>query len=113
MLQDEQYLQGFGLRQGRFDIAVTGLGLIVEVKVMRSTNEINKLESEIAADLALYFKDGNPFRAMIVYIYDDRDKPKPENYPAIRDAFKRRSERIVDVVIVQRPSMIPNRKERK
>lgn len=112
-LEDEQYLQGFGLRQGRFDFAVTSLGLIVEVKVMRNTNDINKLESEIADDLALYFKDGNPFRTMIVYIYDDRDKPEPENYPAIRDAFKRRSERIVDVVIVQRPSMIPDRKERK
>ena len=112
-LEDEQYLQGFGLRQGRFDFAVTSLGLIVEVKVMRNTNDIKKLESEIADDLALYFKDGNPFRTMIVYIYDDRDKPEPENYPAIRDAFKRRSEHIVDVVIVQRPSMIPDRKERK
>jgi len=112
-LEDEQYLQGFGLRQGRFDFAVTGLGLIVEVKVMRNARDINKLESEIADDLALYFKDGNPFRTMIVYIYDDRDKPEPENYPAIRDAFKRRSNRIVEVVIVQRPSMIPNRKERK
>ncbi|MEX2487994.1 MAG: hypothetical protein WD356_00545 [Pseudomonadales bacterium] len=112
-LEDEQYLQGFGLRQGRFDFAVTGLGLIVEVKVMRNTSDIKKLESEIADDLALYFQDGNPFRTMIVYIYDDRDKPEPEKYPAIRDAFKRRSERIVDVVIVQRPSMIPNRMERK
>jgi hypothetical protein len=112
-LEDEQYLQGFGLRQGRFDFAVTSLGLIVEVKVMRNTNDINKLESEIADDLALYFKDDNPFRTMIVYIYDDRDKPEPENYPAIRDALKRRNARIIDVVIVQRPSMIPDRARRK
>ena len=111
-LEDEQYLQGFGLRQGRFDFAISNLGLIVEVKVMRTSNDINEVESEIADDLALYFKEGNPFKSMIVYIYDDRDKPEPEKYPAIRDALKRRNERIVDVIIVQRPSMIPNRPDR-
>lgn len=111
-LEDEQYLQGFGLRQGRFDFAVTSLGLIVEVKVIRSASDVNKLESEIADDLSLYFKEGNPFKTIIVYIYDDRDRPEPERYPAIRDALKRRSGRIVDVVIVQRPSMIPPRGER-
>lgn len=111
-LEDEQYLQGFGLRQGRFDFAITSLGLIVEVKVVRATRDVNKLEAEIADDLALYFKDDNPFKTMIVYIYDDRDKPKPEGYAAIRDALKRRSDRIVDVVIVQRPSMVPNRGNR-
>ena len=111
-LEDEQYLQGFGLRQGRFDFAITSLGLIVEVKVMRMSSDVNALEAEIADDLARYFKEGNPFKTMIVYIYDDRDKPEPEKYPAIRDALKRRSDRIVDVVIVRRPSMIPNRNDR-
>lgn len=111
-LEDEQYLQGFGLRQGRFDFAITSLGLIVEVKVMRKSSDVNTLEAEIADDLALYFKDGNPFKTMIVYIYDDRDKPEPEKYPVIRNALKRRSDRIVDVVVVQRPSMIPGRENR-
>jgi hypothetical protein len=111
-LEDEQYLQGFGLRQGRFDFAITSLGLIVEVKVVRMSSDVHALEAEIADDLALYFKEGNPFKTMIVYIYDDRDKPEPEKYPAIRDALKRRSNRIVNVVIVQRPSMIPNRNDR-
>lgn len=111
-LEDEQYLQGFGLRQGRFDFAITSLGLIVEVKVLRSSADINNLEGQIADDLSLYFKAGNPFESMIIYIYDDRDSPEPEKYPAIGDALKRRSERIVDVVIVQRPSMIPERGER-
>ncbi|MCY4558685.1 MAG: hypothetical protein OXF79_20380 [Chloroflexi bacterium] len=111
-LEDEQYLQGFGLRQGRFDFAITSVGLIVEVKVIRTTADIDSIEAEIADDLALYFKPGNPFRTMIVYIYDDRDVPEPERYPAIRDALRRRSDRIVDVVVVQRPSMIPNRSDR-
>ena len=111
-LEDEQYLQGFGLRQGRFDFAITSVGLIVEVKVMRTTGDIDSIEVEIADDLALYFKPGNPFSTMIVYIYDDRDLPEPERYPAIRDALRRRSDRIVDVVIVQGPSMIPDRNDR-
>ena len=112
LLQDEQYLQGFGLRQGRFDFAIPNIGLIIEVKVLRTSRDVNSIEAAINDDLALYFKDGNPFRTMIVYIYDDRDKPEPEKYPAIRDALKRRSNRIVDVVIVRRPSMIPNRDQR-
>jgi REase_DpnII-MboI len=112
-LQDEQYLQGFGLRQGRFDFAITNLGLIVEVKVIRTSSHVNDLEAQIADDLSLYFKEGNPFKSMVVYIYDDRDKPEPEKYPAIRDALKRRSDRIVDVVIVQRPIMIPDRSRRR
>ena len=111
-LEDEQYLQGFGLRQGRFDFAIRSLGLIVEVKMMRIANDINGIEAEIEDDLALYFKEGNPFKRMIVYIYDDRDRPEPERYPAIRDALKRRSDRIVDAVVVRRPSMIPDRGDR-
>ena len=108
-LEDEQYLQGFGLRQGRFDFAVTSLGLIVEVKVMRTASSVADIEAEIADDLALYFNRENPFKALIVYIYDDNDAPQPERYPTIRDSLKRRDERIIDVVVVQRPSMIPDR----
>jgi hypothetical protein len=111
-VQDEQYLQGFGLRQGRFDFAIKNLGLIVEVKVIREPRDVNDLEAQIADDLSLYFKEANPFESMVVYIYDDRDRPEPEKYPAIRDALKRRSDRIVDVVIVRRPSMIPDRTQR-
>ena len=80
--------------------------------MMRIANDINGIEAEIEDDLALYFKEGNPFKRMIVYIYDDRDRPEPERYPAIRDALKRRSDRIVDAVVVRRPSMIPDRGDR-
>lgn len=111
-LEDEQYLSGYGLRQGRFDFAITSLRLIVEVKVLRTTADIKELEAQIADDLSLYFKPLNPFDSMIAYIYDDRDTPEPENYPAIRDAIRRRSTRIVDVIIIRRPSMIPGRASR-
>jgi hypothetical protein len=79
------------------------------VKVIRTAFDVNDLEAQIADDLGLYFKPTNPFDTMVVCVYDERDTPEPEKYPAIRDALKRRSERIVDVVVVQRPSMIPDR----
>ncbi|MXX33428.1 MAG: hypothetical protein F4107_13980 [Gemmatimonadetes bacterium] len=47
-LEDEQYLRGFGLRQGRFDFAITSLGLIVEVKVLRRPGDIETIEAEVA-----------------------------------------------------------------
>jgi hypothetical protein len=111
-LQDEQYLRGFGLRQGRFDFAITSLRLIVEVKILRTSADINDLEAQIADDLSLYFKDSNPFDSMIVYVYDDRDVREPERYTAICDALKRRSDRIINVIIIERPSMIPGRANR-
>jgi hypothetical protein len=61
----------------------------VEVKVVRTSNEIYDLEAQIADDLSLYFKKENAFESMVVYIYDDRDKPEPEKYPGIQDALKR------------------------
>ena len=111
-LRDEEYLEGFGLRQGRFDFAITSLGLIVEVKMLRDSGDLKRIEAEIADDLALYFKEGNPFREMIVYIYDDRDKPEPEKVSMIRNSLRRRSDRIANVIVVQRPSIIPNRNQR-
>ena len=111
-LQDEQYLQGFGLRQGRFDFAITSLRLIVEVKILRDSSGIREIEAQIEDDLAIYFKSPALFDTMIVYIYDDRDTPEPEKYAAITDALRARSERIVDVVFIQRPSMIPDRSNR-
>lgn len=49
---------------------------------------------------------------MIVYIYYNWDKPEREKYPTMPDALKRLSNRIVDIVIVRRPIMIPGKNER-
>ncbi len=65
-LEDEQYILGFGLRPGRFDFAITSLRLIVEVKVLRTSGDLNDLEAQIADDLSLYFREPNPFQ------FDDR-----------------------------------------
>ena len=111
-LEDEQYLRGLGLRQGRFDFAIPSLRLIVEVKVVRNRGDLNALEAQIADDLSLYFEPEGRFSHMVVYVYDDSDTPRPESYATVRGALMRRDSRIVDVVVIQRPSMIPNRTDR-
>ncbi len=109
---EEQFLQGFGFTQPRLDLAINDLSLIIEVKFARTPADYKKFEGEIAADLGLYFGDQSPFEDIIVYVYDDCDNPKPERYDAFRDALMQRDARMVDVIIVRRPSMIPNRRGR-
>jgi len=43
--------------------------------MIRESDDVRKLEAEIAEDLALYFRESNPLDSMIIYIYDDRDTP--------------------------------------
>ena len=57
-LEDEQYLQGFGLRQPRFDFAITNLGLIVEVKVIRTYSDVKKNRKRDRGRLGVVFQRG-------------------------------------------------------
>jgi len=111
-LVDEKYLPDFGQVQPRFDLGITKLKLIIEVKVLRTRSDFAAIEEQVAGDLGLYFKELERFDRMVVYVYDDCDNPSPENYEALRNALMSR-ERIEEVVIVRRPSMIPNRNQRK
>jgi len=108
-LRDEQYLLGFGLKQPRYDLAVLSLETIVEVKFARNPDDFEKIEEEIAGDLGIYFADPHRLRRMVVYVYDDSDDAAPERYALLRNALRARDDRIHDVVVVRRPSMIPNR----
>lgn len=111
-LVDEKFLPNYGLREGRFDFGIVSLKLIVEVKVIRNFSEAKKLDAEILDDCGIYFNEGSPFDKMIVYIYDDMDKQEPEKYPIIKDTLIRLSPRVKDVVLVRRPSIIPDRNNR-
>lgn len=112
-LRDEQYLPGFGLKQPRYDFGIVNLRLIIEVKVIRSESDFKKVEEEITGDLGLYFSDPGRFNQLIAYIYDDSDAHHPERYESLRNALRLRDERVIDVVIVRRPGMMPSRKDRK
>ena len=108
-LLDEQYLPGYGLKQPRYDFGVTGLKLIIEVKIVRNRSDFARIEEEIAGDLGLYFSDPARFDRMVAYIYDDCDGHHPELYDTLRNALMSRDGRVVGVVVVRRPGMVPNR----
>lgn len=111
-LYDEQYLPGFGQKQPRFDFGLANLKTIVEVKIARTHRDFPKIEEEVAGDLGLYFSEPERYDRMVVYVYDDSDRPHPEQYDTLRSALAQRDRRIVDVIIVQRPGKIPNRNAR-
>jgi hypothetical protein len=111
-LVDEQYLPGYGLKQARFDFGLTSLKTIVEVKIARRAGDFSKIEEEVAGDLGLYFSQPERFDRMVVYIYDDSDRPHAEHYDTLRSALKQRDTRIVEVIVVLRPGKLPNRNSR-
>lgn len=110
-LVDEVYLQNWGNVQPRADLGILKLKLIIEIKIAREPSDFRELEEQIAGDTGLYFKDPTQFDRMIAFIYDDCDKHEPERYDSLKNALKKR-EQIEDVIIIRRPSMIPDRKER-
>ena len=111
MLVDETYLPNWGNVQPRADLGITNLKLIIEVKIARQPGDFADIEEQVAGDIGLYFKDISLFNRMLVFIYDDCDKHYPEKYESLRKALKQRPQ-IEDVIIVRRPSMLPNRNAR-
>lgn len=110
-LVDEEYLPSLGNVQPRADLGIVKLKLIIEVKHARNPAFFRDIEEQVAGDIGLYFVDTSRFDRMIVFVYDDSDTPQPERYGALRNALIGRKE-IEDVIIVQRPSMIPRRGNR-
>jgi hypothetical protein len=107
-LVDEQHLPGWGGVQPRCDVGILSLRTIIEVKLVRSPADFRAVEEGIAADAALYFREAGRFERLVVVVYDDSDRPQPERYATLVAALKQR-EHVADVVIVRRPSMMPDR----
>jgi len=112
-LVDETYLPSWGFVQPRVDLGIQKLKLIIEAKIAREPGDFAKFEGQIGEDIGLYFKDTALYDRLVVFVYDDCDRPEPENHDGFRNALlSRGAGRIEDVVIVRRPSMIPNRNSR-
>jgi hypothetical protein len=110
-LVDESYLPNWGFTEPRLDLGIESLGVIIEAKIARSSSDFNKIEGEIHADLGLYFKEPSKFDRVIVVVYDDCDKHVPEKIDGLKNALMKR-DRIEGVVVVRRPSVMPNRNSR-
>lgn len=111
-LMDEEFVSSWGNLKPRIDLAIPSLGLIVEVKFIRSVGDFKDVEEQVAGDLGIYFKDSVKYHEMIVFIYDDSDMHAPEKYDSLKNALCQR-DRIADVVFARRPSMLPSRSSRR
>lgn len=110
-LVDEFYVEDWGNKKPRVDLGITSLKLIIEVKIARSPRDFTEIEEQVAGDAGLYFKNTTRFNRMVVFVYDDCDEYHPEKYDGLRNVLIQR-ETIEDVVIVRRPSKLPNQKSR-
>lgn len=111
-LIEEEYLPSYGLKQSKADFGILSLKLLIEVKYLRAPGDLKKTEDEIGGDLGSYFQATDRFNRLVVYVYDDRDEPEREKNDLLRQALLARDDRIVDVIFVRRPSLIPDRDSR-
>ena len=77
--------------------------------VIRIVPAASAIEAEVREDCGHYFEELNKWERMVVYVYDDADRSEPERWYSLRDALMRFDRRIVEVLIVQRPSCLPPR----
>lgn len=79
--------------------------------MLRTPGDFREVEERVAGDIGRSFKERARFEQMVVVVYDDCDQPQPERYATLTAALTPR-DRVADVVIVRRPSMIPDRQGR-
>lgn len=111
-LVDEHYLPHWGHVQPRCDLGIVSLRTIIEVKIVRTAPDLRAIEEQVAGDTGLYFREPGRFDRLVVFVYDDSDRPRPERYAGLVAALTHR-ERVADVVIIRRPSMIPDQQARR
>lgn len=72
-LEDEENLKSVGPKRPRGDLCIPSLGLVIEVKYMRSSTQAGqaKLIDELAADVTLYCSTGSGYTRIIPVIWDD------------------------------------------
>jgi hypothetical protein len=101
-LDDEEYLKSLGQKKPRADFAIPSLDLIIEVKFMRQGTQsaIAKVIEEVAADATLYLREDTPYKAMIVFIWDD--SRSNDQHQELKNAINGMS-KVQGTVIVSRP----------
>jgi hypothetical protein len=101
---DEQTLPKVGHSSFRPDFAIPRLGVLVEVKFVRTVAAFKSIEREVMEDSVGYFVDAPAYRDLVVFIYDDSNSP--EHHQQTKDALSW-APNVRGVVIVSRPGMLP------
>lgn len=99
-LKEEEYTPSVGPMHPRADLGIPSLGVIIEVKFMRSTHTPQKMIEQISADCGLYLVDESPYHQIISFIWDD--SRSSQEYDCMRDGLMK-LRGVVESVIVARP----------
>ena len=100
---DEDALPKFGHSTYKADFGIGSLKLIVEVKFTSTKRDFKRIEKEIQEDCIPYLRSFL-YESLIVFIYDH--SASVQEHDTTRKALLEIPE-IVDVVIVSRPSQLP------
>ena len=103
-LVDEEPLRKVGHSSYRSDFGLPRLGVLVEIKYVRSAAEFKKVEREVHEDSVAYLKERTTYKKIVVFIYDA--SASVQEHATTIDALLD-GEHIIDVVIVSRPSQLP------
>lgn len=103
-LVDEEPLRRVGHSSYRCDFGLPRLGVLVEIKYARSTDDFKKIEKEIMQDSIGYLHERATYTKLVVFIYDA--SCSVQEHDVTRAALLGLPD-VIDVVIVSRPSQLP------
>lgn len=101
-LKDEEYLKSIGYKHPRVDLAIPSLRIIIEIKYLRTSNQsaLSDITEEVAADTALYLKQGKDYDAIIAFIWDHLGAV--QHHATLESGIKSLNG-IKDAIVVSRP----------
>lgn len=99
----EEPLPRLGHSSYRADFGLPRLGVLIEVKYVRSAGEFKKVEKEVIEDSVAYLRDRTTYTTIVVFIYDESQSTQEHDATA---SALRSLNHVIDVVIVSRPSHI-------
>jgi hypothetical protein len=103
-LVDEEPLPRLGHSSYRSDFGIPRLGVLVEIKYVRSASAFKKVEKEVIEDSVAYLRERTTYKKIVVFIYDASASVQEHDVTA---AALLDLEHVIDVVIVSRPSQLP------
>ncbi|WP_307850714.1 hypothetical protein [Micromonospora sp. H61] len=100
----EEPLPRLGHSSHRADFGIPRLGVLIEIKYVRSATEFKKVEKEILEDSIAYLRERGTYTKLIVFIYDASASNQEHD---ITSAALLERDDIIDVIIVSRPIQLP------
>jgi hypothetical protein len=103
-LVDEEPLPRLGHSSYRSDFGIPRLGMLIEIKYVRSAAAFRKVEKEVIEDSVAYLRERTTYKKIVVFIYDASSSVQEHD---VTTAALLDLEHVIDVVIVCRPSQLP------